>query len=738
MRCALLVILLVLATGPAHAQHGLDGREQQPSRGTETTAAPSLYRGETGATGLTQWLAYESWPGHAQYDERLDHSISFWGAGIALADVFAQVHDQTDVTIGFYPPGDENERVRVNLYLNPDRPPTLRDLMAQLSWVLDCAFAYCPARESTPEYLLLSTSTRMGAEERIRAEQQARWGQIRQGAHDRGEQISAEVAEKLAELAEGLHLSREEAIARYRGVDDLLLLALLEPGRRRVVEFVLGLPDDELARLLAEGEIRLEWGQLSAPQQDAFKQHVEPTLAHAIEAGRIQASSPADWSPDDEPGFTLVLTGARHGFFILRGEIWSDGEGETLAAILRGQHMRLVPRGPHPEETVALLRALGETPDPAQIESLYEEARKARREQRRELFQQQRRDWLQARLSIRNVTSSRGKSLLESFRLPVSPETSYPLWAVQEAVAAATGLHIVSDCFSQPNRSISFTLELMGREEAEPLSGLLALKLWCLSAAEGNRFPRMGIDDVDAGWQWKDAGDFLGFRSLARDLWRAALLPKEILFQLDSGLAAHAQEALQSEPPRATAAVELNLAEACWLASSLGDAGLHHGGKVIYANPAEIRSSYAHSLREAVLRAVAANADAFRFLATLSDHQWEQMRGSGLRWPDDLSAEQRSMRLDYDTEPTLNAGAKATLRLKDLSPRSDEGPSPIPRVTRVGQLVVTIEATGGMTTDPAADYLPPGESHTIHLPRRLTVELIPPSRIEMREGAQSE
>ena len=94
-----------------------------------------------GAAGPVPWAPSESWEGGRQYDPRLEKTVRFWGAGMPLRDVFAGVKEQTGVEIGFWPAGDVNERVCVNLYLNPEKPPTLRELMAQLGWVMDCGFS---------------------------------------------------------------------------------------------------------------------------------------------------------------------------------------------------------------------------------------------------------------------------------------------------------------------------------------------------------------------------------------------------------------------------------------------------------------------------------------------------------------------------------------------------------------------------------------------------------------------
>ena len=44
---------------------------------------------------LQPWSAQQSWSGNALYDARLDRSVTFWGAGIPLARVFAGVREQT-------------------------------------------------------------------------------------------------------------------------------------------------------------------------------------------------------------------------------------------------------------------------------------------------------------------------------------------------------------------------------------------------------------------------------------------------------------------------------------------------------------------------------------------------------------------------------------------------------------------------------------------------------------------
>src|SRR4030042_2289889 len=73
-----------------------------------------------GTTEMALWVASESWPGGTQHDARLGRTVQFWGAGIALRDVFAGIQEQTGAEIGFWPAGDVKEGGCGDLYLNPE------------------------------------------------------------------------------------------------------------------------------------------------------------------------------------------------------------------------------------------------------------------------------------------------------------------------------------------------------------------------------------------------------------------------------------------------------------------------------------------------------------------------------------------------------------------------------------------------------------------------------------------
>jgi len=197
---------------------------------------------------MALWVASESWPGGTQHDARLGQTVQFWGAGIALRDVFAGVKEQTGVGVGFRPTGDMNERICVTLYLNPEQPPTLRELMAQVGWVMDCAFGYDAGGEAA-RYYLLSTSVGQGATEKLREERvaaSAARGEERVSAYrDTVERVLAAVDECRSVVG----LSQGELVRRYRGEDDVLLLALLDPKYRAGVEFAASLPRAELGSI---------------------------------------------------------------------------------------------------------------------------------------------------------------------------------------------------------------------------------------------------------------------------------------------------------------------------------------------------------------------------------------------------------------------------------------------------------------------------------------------------------
>jgi hypothetical protein len=240
---------------------------------------------ETGAPetlpwGSPWWSAVESWPGGIQHDERLGQTVQFWGAGIPLRDVFAGIREQTGVEIGFEPPGDVNERVCVNLYLNPDDPPTLRELMAQLSWATDCLFGYW-VEGGEAKYCLHKTTLGEGMVATVLEAPERRRQLLAQQA------LGREPARREA-LREALSLSREEAIERYQGKNDLLLFAVLDPARRAMCELYLATPVGAAGTEVRFPLLAHQFSELTAEQQAI----VRGMLQQALQAGKEGSQGP--------------------------------------------------------------------------------------------------------------------------------------------------------------------------------------------------------------------------------------------------------------------------------------------------------------------------------------------------------------------------------------------------------------------------------------------------------------
>jgi hypothetical protein len=227
-------------------------------------AATPLLRAGEGPEGkaLYLWDVNQSWPDGEEADARLDQPVRIWRTAVPLAEVFSQVRQQTGVEVRCWPPGDQNERIRVNLYLNQRQPPSLRELMAQLAWVVDSSFA-CSEGENKA-YYLLSTTLGKGLAQDPQAMARA-W---RTEKVEQRKRAVVQLRAKLEEYRAAFVLTREEAISRYQESDPGVLVHLLEPSRRAMVQFLLTLSPEQLARL-AEAELGmpLRGGDLSPASQ---------------------------------------------------------------------------------------------------------------------------------------------------------------------------------------------------------------------------------------------------------------------------------------------------------------------------------------------------------------------------------------------------------------------------------------------------------------------------------------
>jgi len=635
--------------------------------GLALAAGPSAPPAATTATGptLLPWLPYETYPSGAQFDARLDEPVRFWRAGLSLKEVFSGVAEQTGVEIRFWPPGDENERVHVNLYLNPERPPSLRELMAQLAWVSGCTFAYEEGDESGEPwtYYLLSTSVAGGAEQRLeesRAEAMAAWQQ-------QGEAFApskAAIADGIAEYERALGLSDRRLIALYSGVNDRLLVTMLDPPRRAAAEFALGLDAESRQRMLDGEGVTLEWDSLSAAQQAALKA--------SLGSGGWGGGRP-DWAIVDWDGRVpteVYVGGLDRGGLMVTGVLEEDvpesgvpddavqdsgrrGPRHVMAPVLvLVGDLELMP-----DERVALRRALGETISDEDARALQREWNEARRVETEERGRQQTRDALETKLAQQRPLSAEAEKALSSFTIPLDDSTPYALWQVQEAVAAASGMHVISDCFSQPSRRLSRSREALYGEEQPEMTGLVALRLSALSVGDPRMLAWSVQGDKGAGWEWYDSGQFLRFRSFARDLWRASMLSPGLSGLLDGWLTPQVETATKSEAAGIAVDVELDLVSIAKLAAALSDRQIQQGADLMYGDPTDRAASYRQALRAGVLRSMLGITDMLRVLATLGSSQWEQLRGSGLRLGYDLTPDQRALLGVPEAEEAEAAGA---------------------------------------------------------------------------------
>jgi hypothetical protein len=581
---------------------------------------------------LTMWEPSESYEGRAQADARLDRPVQLWRPGMPLREVLQELSQQTGVGFGFWPADAEEGRVCTTLYLNPQQPPSLRSVMAQLSWVTGCGFAYPQGQGEDRTYYLLGSSAGQGVAEKLEADSQALREQFRGQWEERREADRKAAAAALEESRRALALSRNELINRYRGSNDALLLNLLDPQRRAAVTLIAGLPRADLDELFSgSGMVSRQWSEWSPAQQAALTQALG-LEGRLPQEGEVYVSVGADWGGSV---VAFVRSDRRPRFLGRIGGLLSTGN-------VRG------------DEEVALRRQLGEIRTPQQEQALRQEeqqAREAARAAGREQWAQQR---AQATAATRALSPA-AQSALSSLTLP---EGSWgrDLWQLQEAVAKATGMNVISDCFWPPQGPFAGPPRRGG--PGQSASALEALSTACSGGPGGFSPPLGGGAGEDLSMQWGDAGTFLRFRSRHPEVWRAAMLPAKVQAQLDSWLEPHVAAAggsPQAEAPGprrggrggprqqvSDAPLAGDLEKLSWLAGHLNDLQLRLGGLLPYEDPSDPRGMRLQAMRRATLAAVGMRVPFLRLMATFSPEQWTQARSKGLRWGYDLTPEQRA------------------------------------------------------------------------------------------------
>jgi len=646
---------------------------------------------------LVVWQPSLSYQGQAQFDARLDKPVLFWRAGVPLREVFADLTRQNGVGFDFLAPEADEPRLCVTLYLNPQQPCSLREVMAQLSWVTGCKFAYSEPDTGGKAYHLLWSSVGQGAAEKLAAETAARQEQFRAERQAQQEAQRATTAAALQEARTGLALSQEDAIARYRGVNDALLLNLLDPSRRAALGLLADLPENDVLAAPADGP-RGGRGQMVSREWSAWSPEQQTSLKQAL--GLEQ-----QWPKE---GQVYIMMGAGRGgalMAIVRTEGGTEVLGR-LSGLLASGSLR---RG----QEADLRRYLGE-PEPP-LAGQADQAASAQAQQqapgrqpgggRWQQWAQQREQWVQQReqaMAEARALSPEREALLASLTLPAASGDS--LWQLQEAVAVATGLDVISDCFWPPRGG--FSPPGRGPDSAEPANALDALSAACFDQPQGfgrgfPGFPGGMGGGEDLGQQWGDAGDFLRFRSQRPDIWRAALLPADVQSQLDTWLAPFVAREIRApsapagsnrrtgssasrgqasagrsrqgavpttQQPQITARrgpdsspLAGDLEKIGWLASHLNDLQIRLGGAIPYEDPTDPAGARLQALRRATLGQIGFRLPLFRLVGSFTPEQWARLRGDGLRWGYDLTPEQQSFDLSR-----MVAGAVPENRMQDL------------------------------------------------------------------------
>jgi len=547
-----------------------------------------------------QWDPSQSWPGGSQADSRLDQPVSFWGAGIPLRDVFASVEQQTGVEIRFFPPGDDNERICVNLYLNSSNPPSLRDLMAQLSWVTDCAFACAGSAEDTV-YYLLSTGVAQGAAAAMRE----REAQAHQECQDRLQALK----DRCVQIEQALQLPREEAIDLYLERDDALLLTVLNPARRAAAEIVCrhALPFLETIRFdpttnMAYGtRIRLsdlteEDRALLATAFPLSEEDYEDPQAFCTLI--VHSDGLAALSPPRHPGDPPLRLDSYIKVIEAVGDIHS-----------------------RPQDELALRRALGETITPADEETYVAQRTSEIAADRQERARQRR--------AAGRSLSPQILDLLTRVVLPLPAGVQQPAWRIEEEVARASGMHVIADGL------LDAKVKVPGSDgEAGRVNGLSALEAFC--NASGRNFMR------SPEWEWGDAERCLHLRTTNRDVWRAAMLPQPLLDWLDGQLAPHLPKPQASGERPARVAFDLPVEAEKWARwiATVSDSQIRYGALVPCGEPSDLLDAARRSAWQAATEPAERHLSVLRFLGSLNAAQWQYARDGSLKSPRDLSPDQ--------------------------------------------------------------------------------------------------
>jgi hypothetical protein len=222
---------------------------------------------------------------------------------------------------------------------------------------------------------------------------------------------------------------------------------------------------------------------------------------------------------------------------------------------------------------------------------------------------------------------------------------TYPAWQIQEAVARATGMHVISDSLLYASAPAGTT---------------------ALASLEAFTSPR-GVDFMRSPeWEWGDAGSFLRFRTSNRDVWRAALLPQETLDWVDGRLRALLPSA-EEQPLAADFTLAIDPEGWTQQLARLNDLQIRYGARVVQGDPLSLSEAARHALWQSVSQYHQAGLSLLRLLGGLTDQQWQRARDGDLYWPQDFHPDQaRALRAAL-TEKDMNPPAPGSYARIEIS-----------------------------------------------------------------------
>ena len=592
---------------------------------------------------LIQWNPSESYPWGSQYDPRLERPIAIWRTAIPLSEVFSEIKRQTGVEVALSSLDHSSQdliRLRLNLYLNQKSPPTLRALLVQLSWVLDYGIAYRPAKDgAAARYDLLCADPAPPA---LRALGRAMAASSKE-QEDRIDGWRRNRATRFEEFHDAFALSPEELSERYRGLDDALLYDLTDEKQREVVSFLFGLPAETTQTYLREGRASIKWDSLTPEQKSLLTRAFPPPLCPVSQV-KLSAVGHGLMVSLERSEDTPAPPGADdHGWGMNATGVW--------VTLMQDQ------KDVSPDDAVAHARAIGLVTTPEE-ESAYRQEIAHRSEEGGAQARARHREKVAAARLAREALSPRMETLLSGLALPEEQlakwkqqETGPTLFDLQQAVATASGLNVVSDCLWQPHRPLWPNLGEDERYLWSPppakITGLLALRAATWGGEDGggngvNQIPLLFVPYRPA-WQWGDAGSFLRFRSTERELWRASMWPEKALTSLDRVYETY-------RPDYAGPFTEYDLRRLAQFTSQLSDLQIIFGGYLIYAEPTpeeQTRQTFRQSAvwlptLQGIYVSLEGNTWILRFLSGLSPKQWSKAISTGLLVGKDLRPDQQA------------------------------------------------------------------------------------------------